>query len=341
MKLASIEKIKDVIPHPNADKLDIVGVMGYKCIVLKNRYAVGDRIVFIQPDTVLPDKPWAEDFKKKSSRVKAIKLRNEWSFGIVMPLDGVDSIINLEDLEIGEEVSQYIGVIKYEAPAPQSLDAKGALPFGLVKTDEERFQNLNDTLPFDEYVDVTLKIDGSSATYYCKKDPITSEWHTGICSRTLEIKPDCNNKYTQANAKYNILQKLQQYCERYNVSLALRGEIYGQGIQNFAKNPHAKKNLDFAVFSVFNLDKREYENNDDFHYFVHVCESIDVPYVPFVNGDKLFDRHHSVRVKLTPELIQYYQSEIDLINGEPFEGVVVKHKKGSFKIINMNYDASK
>jgi len=136
MKLASIELIADIQPHPNADKLDLAKVLGYTCIVEKGKYNVGDAVVLIQPDTVLPDKPWAEVFKKKGNRTKAIKLRGVWSFGIVIPQSVVlgYTILYLP----GTEVSHLIGVTKYEAPQPQQLDAKGHLPFGLGKTDEER-----------------------------------------------------------------------------------------------------------------------------------------------------------------------------------------------------------
>ena len=83
MKLASIEVIKEVKTHPNADKLDVVKVLGYEAIVPRDKYKVGDLIVFIQPDTVLPDLPWAQFYKAKSNRVKAIRLRQVWSFGVV------------------------------------------------------------------------------------------------------------------------------------------------------------------------------------------------------------------------------------------------------------------
>ena len=86
MKLASIELISEIHPHPNADKLELAKVLGYTCIIEKDRYKVGDAIVLIQPDTVLPDEPWAEMFKKRSSRVRAMKLRGQFSYGIVLPL---------------------------------------------------------------------------------------------------------------------------------------------------------------------------------------------------------------------------------------------------------------
>jgi tRNA-binding EMAP/Myf-like protein len=142
MKLASIELISEIKPHPNADKLELAKVLGYTCIVEKGKYKAGDAVVLIQPDTVLPDEPWAEMFKKRGNRVKAMKLRGIWSFGIVMsPYD----VCDLSDLKyllmpvnIGKDIADRIGVTKYEAPASQALDAKGPLPFGLNKTDEER-----------------------------------------------------------------------------------------------------------------------------------------------------------------------------------------------------------
>jgi RNA ligase (TIGR02306 family) len=253
MKLASIELISEIKSHPNADKLELAKVLGYTCIVEKSKYNAGDAVVLIQPDTVLPDEPWAEMFKKRGNRVRAMKLRGVFSFGIVMP---ISTWFTSNIPVVGDEVSDLIGVTKYEAPQPQQLDAKGLLPHGLGKTDEERYQNILD-LPFGEMVDVTLKVDGQSATYYCKRIPFDnlsddeSEWPvpfyfdkdgvwvTGVCSRSLEMKPECVNNYTRIDKKYNILEKLLRYCMANNVSLALRGEVFGNGIQSHAANPHS------------------------------------------------------------------------------------------------------
>ena len=335
MKLASIELISEIHPHPNADKLELAKVLGYTCIIEKGRYRAGAAVVLIQPDTVLPDKPWAEMFKKRSNRTKAIKLRGCWSFGIVMsPYDIIDAFFFADQFgdfkdNIGKEVSDLIGVTKYEAPQPQQLDAKGHLPFGLGKTDEERYQNILD-LPFGEKVDVTLKIDGQSATYYCRKDRETGEWHTGICSRSLELKPECSNNYTRINLKYDILSKLLNYCSFRDVSLALRGEIYGSGIQGHAANSHSKLPLDFAAFSVYNFDTFQYENVGSEHYVYKVCSKIEIPTVDILET-----------VALTPELIKEYAEEMTEVNGGSFEGVVIKHSKGSFKVINLAYDERK
>lgn len=342
MKLASVETILDIQPHPNADKLSLATVLGYVCIIAKDEFNIGDKIVLIQPDTVLPVQPWAEMFRKRSNRVKAIKLRGEWSFGIVLSfkaLENVDNFSaykehrNLSELEVGTEISDIIGVYKYEPPVPQDLSAKGYLPTGLPKTDEERYQNMMDKLPFGCLVDITLKIDGQSATYFCKKNVETNEWETGICSRSLTIKPECVNNYTLINSRYNILEKLQKYCERYNVNLALRGEIYGNGIQAFESNPHGKLPLDFAAFNVYNMDTFKYEGPDDEFYYEKVCADVEmnIPVVPMIQR----------QVILTKGLVDHYAKDITKLNDKPFEGVVIKYAGGSFKIINLAYDERK
>lgn len=336
MKLASIELISEILPHPNADKLDLAKVLGYTCIVGKDEFKAGDAVIFIQPDTILPDAPWAEFFKKRSSRVRAMKLRNVWSQGIaispykvfapdISPLKG----LLLPD-RIGNDIAALIGVTKYEPPVPQQLDAKGQLPTGLGKTDEERWNNfLPADLPYGELVDVSLKVDGSSTTCYCKH--IDEEWVVGVCSRSLELKLECSNTYTAVEQKHSILEKLKRYCMQHNVSLALRGEAYGRGIQSFNNNHHSKLPLGFAAFSIYNFDTHSYEHKGSQHYFEDVCHILDIPVVPIIERD----------VPLTPELIKHYAEDISELDGKPFEGVVVKHATGSFKVMNAEYDSQK
>jgi RNA ligase (TIGR02306 family) len=329
MKLASVEKIWSVINHPNADALDIVSVLGYKAIVKRDQYRIGDFVIFIQPDTVLPDADWSTFYKSKSSRVRAIKLRGEWSMGIVENLSILTEIS--VDLHEGLEVSHLLGVTKYEPPAPNDLSAKGLLPFGIPKTDEERYQNID--VPYGSICDVTLKIDGQSWTAYCKlqEDGTVSR---GICGRTLEFKEGTTNNYTALEKKYSILDKLEAFCRSHGVSLAIRGESYGSGIQNFKGNPHASKNKDLGIFSVYLIDEHRYARKGEEFYFVSVAGALGVPTVNILEYS----------VEVTPELIKKYDEDLKLVNGHPFEGVVlnlVDSPIRSFKIINKHYDSLK
>ena len=323
MKLCSIERIKSVETHPNADSLDIATVLGYKAIVKRGQYKSGDLICFIQPDCVLPDAPWATFYKSKSSRTKAIKLRGSWSMGIIESLDNVGLFFR-DSYEEGYEVSQILGVIKYEPPAPQSLDAKGLLPFGIFKTDEERFQNL-ENIPYGEIVDVSLKYDGSSASYAFKNDEFA------ICSRSLHLKEESLNKYTKIAKDLQIKEKLTAFCQNHKVNLCLRGEMFGSGIQGLENNPHSKKPLGFALFSVLNLDTLKYELKDSPFYFTKVAAELGLEAVKIAEEN----------VALTPELINKYDELINKIDGNSFEGVVIKGKSFSFKVINKHYDSLK
>lgn len=328
MALASIEQITEIAVHGNADTLELAKVLGFTAIVRKGDYHAGDLIVFIQPDTVLPDKPWAAIYKSKSNRVKAIKLRGVWSEGIVEKLDVVG--LNESTVTIGQDVADIIGVTKYEHIVGEvnDLQAKGLLPHGVPKTDEVRYNNVRD-LPFGQLVDVTLKVDGQSmSAYYVRNNEVIDE---GVLGRTMEYKLEADNNYTRNARQYNMLEKLRTFCEKHNVNLCIRGESYGVGINKFAINHYAKLPLSFALFSVWLIDERRYARKGDKYYVFNIAEELGLPTVPMVEKD----------VVLTPELIRKYAEELTEINGLPFEGVVINYADGSFKVINKYYDSKK
>ena len=43
MKLASLEIIKDIQPHPNADRLDVAKVLSWQVVVERNKFKEGDK----------------------------------------------------------------------------------------------------------------------------------------------------------------------------------------------------------------------------------------------------------------------------------------------------------
>lgn len=326
MKDATIEIISEVRAHPNADRLDIVKILGFQCVAQKGLYVGGEKIVYIRPDSVLPFEKWTEEYRKYSlKRVKAVKLRGIFSEGIIVPFEILP--IDLSSNEVGMDVSEIIGVIHYEPPAPQDLQAKGGLPKSIPATDEERFENLINKLPFEEIVDVTLKVDGQSCSFYYDNE--TDEF--GVLGRRLEMKPYASNNYTAHIDRYNIKNKLIDYCKKHNLSLCIRGESYGQGIQGLTNNPHSQQPKGWVMFSVYDIRDRKYYRKGEQHYFKNVAQELDIPHVEILEEDVL----------LTDGLISHYSFIIDKINGKPFEGVVVNHPNGTFKIINKDYDSKK
>jgi len=324
--LASIKQIDDIIPHGNADSIEISCVGNWKCIVKKGLFKVGEKVVFIEPDTVLPDKPWTAMYKAKSSRVKAIKLRGVWSEGIVEKL----SALGLEETAEGD-VSEALDVKKYEPPLPDEVNIKGGLPFRIPKTDEDRWEKM-EPMPYGETVDITLKIDGKSFTAYAaKQDGINRIWHTGICGRTAEHKLEYQNQFTLQDKKYNILEKLLAFCQKNDVSLAVRGELHGAKIQNNKINPHAGGETRLAFYSCYLIDERRYAGKGDRFYIFDIAPELGLPTVDMIEWN----------TKLTEQHIKKYAEGITTLNGKPFEGVVVKGNNFSFKIINKDYDSKK
>ena len=360
-KIASVEKLISVEPHPNADRLDLVKVLGYQCVTERGLHSPGDLIVYIQPDSVLPvDAEWAEGYRKYSpTRIKAVKLRGEFSEGIIVKFSQLAAVTAFAARQgswvEGEDVAEAIGATHYEPPMPQDLSAKGFLPFGIPKTDEERWENMTARLPFGEPVDITLKVDGQSWSAYYNVD--TKDF--GVLGRTMEYKEECNNRYTAQIERYDIKNKLIAYCEKYGVSLCIRGESYGDGLQAHSFNPHAKEKAGLAIFSVYNIRTRKYERRNDEFYFLKVAPELGLPTVPVLEKD----------VILTQEIIDKYSTGLKKIDGKPFEGVVINHGDyvieresnvmvcpdgierdvggsktyvaHSFKVINKNYDMNK
>ena len=179
-KLASIRKISDIQIIPGADMIELAIVDGWKVVVAKNvGHKVGDMVVYCEIDSFLPIKEEFEflqksSYKKMSDgtegfRLRTIKLKGQVSQGLILPLKDLQ-LPNKDLLEVGMDVTNLLGISKYEPPIPAELSGKvkGLFPSFLRKTDEERIQNLS-----DEYENlkqhkfyVTEKLDGSSATFY-------------------------------------------------------------------------------------------------------------------------------------------------------------------------------
>lgn len=112
--IVEVCEIKNIIPHPNADRLDIATVKGWNCIVQKDSYKVGDWCVFFPPDSVLSDRIIEKhqlEFLKKGGRVSTLKLRGYISQGLILSGDVLP-----EWAELGDDLSKELGVTKYEIP---------------------------------------------------------------------------------------------------------------------------------------------------------------------------------------------------------------------------------
>lgn len=239
----------------------------------------------------------------------------------------------------GTDVTAWLGVTKYVIPEPQDLNAAGPYGFGIPKTDESQWNKIRD-LPWGELCDVTLKIDGQSWSAIVKGSDIGPHstppvfWdkvERVIGGRSFLYQLDTVNNYTRNEQQYDVLNKLEAFCRTRDVSLCLRGESYGVGIQKFAINPHAKLPVSLAFYSTWLIDERRYARKGDPYYIFDIAPLMGLPTVPVIEKD----------VPLTRELVAKYATGITEVNGQPFEGVVINWARGSCKVINLDYDSKK
>lgn len=108
--LAHIEKIIDIQPIPDADNIEVATVLGWKVVIAKkDNFKVGDNIVYIEIDSKVPDKPEFEFLRDRKFRVRTIRLRGQYSQGLIMPL----SILPSGSYDVGQDVTKELGITYY------------------------------------------------------------------------------------------------------------------------------------------------------------------------------------------------------------------------------------
>ena len=195
--LASIQYIRSIDPIPGADFIVKIGVKGWFTVARKDEFKVGDPCVYFEVDSVLPEAPEFEFMRDRKFRVKTMKFKKQLAQGLAMPLKEVvalwrdDSPLlvgeDLVEFEEGQDVTELIGVVKYEPPVPVCLEGKiiGRRPGFVPKTDEVRIQSYPQVLKeFDGKIAyITEKLDGSSMSVFYS--PLVKEF--GVCSRNLQL----------------------------------------------------------------------------------------------------------------------------------------------------------
>jgi len=343
-KLASIQKIKEINPIPDADRIEVATVNGWEVVVKKGLYEEGEKVIYCEVDSFLPIQPEFEflrktSYKKMSNgeegfRLKTIRMRGQISQGLVIPLDDAQTILNRYDCRvdlslepIGTDVTSELGIKKYEKPIPAQLEGKvkSYFPSFIKKTDQERIQNLTDE--YDSFKDemwlATEKLDGTSVTYYLKDDTF------GVCSRNLDLYETEGNTYWKVARKLDIEEKMKSID--IGGDYALQGEIIGEGIQG---NPYKLKGQTVRFFDLFYIRDYKYATPWELTHVLNMLEVASVPYLHLYNP--LPDSYK--------ELLKQAEGKSKLNEDVEREGIVLKRKHInpydkiiSFKVISNKF----
>ncbi|MDB5348482.1 MAG: ligase [Schlesneria sp.] len=261
-RLASIQTVTLTEPIPNADAIERVKILGWWVVCKKGEYRLGDRVVYCEIDSLLPERPEFEFLRASSFkaavmdgdvtiqragfRIKTVKLREQVSQGICFPLSMLSPGA---PIEIGSDVTSDLDIIKYEPPIPVGMGGriKGTFPAFLSKTDEIRIQVLEPILERyrGQTFQMTEKLDGSSMTAFLR------DGEFGICSRNQWLdEADETNVMVRVAKTLDLPGKLARIQNRFGFQPAIQGEVIGPGIQ---KNKYGLDRVDLRVFNIFDI----------------------------------------------------------------------------------------
>lgn len=285
-KLASVQRISNITPIPDADNIETIHVLGWTVVCKKGIHHIGESIIYFEIDSFLPIQPEYEFLRDSSYKVhpslgegfrlKTRKMRKQLSQGLVISLPE-----EFKDFPEGTDVTDLMGIQKYETELPvRTADVKGSFPFFIYKTDQERIQNLYSPQFIEDVqgmeFETTEKLDGTSATFFFNEEQV------GVCSRNLELKLDQeNNKYV------NIFKqlKMEEAFRGYSRNIAIQGEIIGPKIQgNYYNYPMET----FYVFDIYLIDEQRYATSKErleiLSIFEHTygCKLLHVPILGIV-----------------------------------------------------------
>lgn len=336
-QLARLVRVDAIDPIEGADAIEAARIGGWTVVVKKGEFRAGDPAVYFEIDTFLPEgNPAWQFLVDKAPRtylgqrghvLRSVRLRGQVSQGLLLGMQVLQAAgIAPERVALGEEVTQALGVTKYEPPVPAELAgiARGAFPSVVPKTDQQRVQNLatelaswqREALAFE----VTEKLEGASCTF---------AWLEGrlhVCTRNVDLLEDATNSLWRLARELDIERKLAEAFAARN--LALQGEVVGHGVQG---NPYRLTGQAFYLYDVYDVDRGGYWSSGGRR---ELAERLAVAHVPVVDARFVLSPEHSTQV-----LLQMADGPSALRAEQLREGLVFKalHRPVSFKVVSNKY----
>lgn len=297
-----VVRISELLPHPNADRLEMCKVGGYTCLVPKGTYKVGDCAAYVEPDYIVPDTEQFA-FLAGKRRIGAKRLRGVWSEGLLVAAPA--------GAQPGDDVMEKMGITRYEPPVrwgPGGQNAgfhgpPGGLAEGvpeplkhLPKYDLENLKKYNQVFMPGEGVYVTEKLHGCNARYVYLDGRM---WCGG---RTQWRKQEPANVYWEC-LKQN--PWIETWCREFEGNV-LYGEAFG-AVQDLTYGA-APGQVMFRAFDVMTPTGKMLDS----YTFIAVLEA--AQRVPILRASMPFDMDD----------LQAMAEEPSLIGGGLREGLVVK-----------------
>lgn len=348
-KLASIKVINNIAPIEGRDKIVLATVDGWNVIVKKDEFQVGDKCIYCEIDSVMPETEYFEFLRSKKFRIKTMKMAGVISQGICFPLN----ILPKKDYKVDEDVTDVLGITQYEPTMDiepkvkktkfykypkflmrfncfrqlvYKLDHRGSkgFPSFISKTDETRIQNAPFYLEDKREWIVTEKIDGQSGTFCLVKKKskipfLKSKFEYIVCSRNLRLFKKDTSSYWTVSDKYNIEQVLKNIIGN-NEWVCLQGECISPKVQG---NKYKVSEPDLYAFNLIYPTGRLSSIAAK-----KILKKENIKFVPILD-------EHFILPNTVNEMLEYAHGE-SILGNTIREGVVVRSVDGkqSFKAVD-------
>jgi RNA ligase (TIGR02306 family) len=285
--------IKEIVPIDGTE-LCVLKVGGWQVVERKDTNPqIDDLRVMITPDSILPtelaDKLGITKYLGKGNRVRQVRLQQHLSLGIAAP--------NVWGFKIGEEVSEALGITKYEPP-PLIIggDQDPDHPLIINYTAIENHRNFPDELKDGEIVQITEKLEGTNSRIAGVREIVATEdmteWYWPLDSQEAvhffvgshkTIRKLTNDPKKQSVYQIPLVTKTREAIQSLMVEYAAKvvilfGEIFGQGAPNGVKSMrYGRGHPEWRIFDIY-IDGK-YMNADE---FVSTAASYGLPTAPIL-----------------------------------------------------------
>ncbi|HET6247384.1 MAG TPA: RNA ligase (ATP) [Tepidisphaeraceae bacterium] len=271
--IVEVSKIQQVLPHPNAERLELAQVKGWQCVVPKGRYSAGNLVTYVPPDTVFPaelsDRLGITKYLSHG-RVRCARLRGEPSFGVIFDLE------NPVWTE-GQDVAAFYGITKYVPPLRiSSGDAERAHPLFVSYTEIENMRNFPAVIADGEEVVASEKIHGTNCRLGLIDCDGEKTWMAG--SKTVRRKMPAEEKlatdlYWHPYSSPNVRALIESVAADAK-QVILFGEVYGK-VQSLRYG--VPGGIAFRAFDLL-VDG----NYADYDRFADLCKQFGVESAPLI-----------------------------------------------------------
>lgn len=352
--VAFIAQINIIKPIEGADKIELAQVEGWTSIVQKGIHSVGDLVLCITTDAIIPKElatKWGViNYLRKGNRVRTVKLKGVYSECVLIPISNIG--FRKGGYNIGDDLMEYLNIFKYEPLViTESLPGGKKVRFSQnpnfhIYHKFPNQKNTPDMFTENDLVNITRKIHGTNARYaIVKKSKITlldrikrifnkyAYYEFVYGSHNVQKAPDSigfynSNVWHEILDKYDIENKLWKFFKsRLSLdNIIIYGEIYGPGIQG----DKYTYNLNDKAFAGFDIEI----NGEYLNYYLKNYIFTDILNLPIV--EELYVGFWSKERQDS-----YVNNQFIEGTNIPHEGIVVASYTGDrskiSKVINPDY----